>query len=1449
MRKLLQSLFFVLITLITNTTYAQIYVNHAATGANNGTSWANAYTDLKLAIDNTTSGEIWVAQGTYYPTSGSDRTISFALKNNVEIYGGFVGGETARTQRDYENNETIMSGDIGVASDTSDNTYSVIAVDGAAATITNSAILDGCTIRDGNANITGVAGGGIVLADDANPIIRNCKIKNNYAIFGGGIFCYFSKPILENIIFENNGATNGGGAIFFQLPLSTALTNCQFINNVTNNGSGGAIVATGSVGLPSIISMIDCIFKGNAANFPTPSGVTSGGAVVLSGQDFNAVNCTFEDNHANYSGGALWIGGASSVSLTACEFIDNDTQVLGGAIRLSGSATAIISHSRFEDNSTTLPSFGEGGAISNLGNLTIINSMFFQNQATGYGGAIYNSSIGNLNIYNTNLIANSLRFNSSSPTLDNLHSAAISNRGNIVMKNSISFSNLIIAGFTFTVSPDYGTVAASTHDITYCIGKNLPADPTNLDVDPLFLSNVTGRLQSTSPAIDAGDNTAIPTGVTTDFIGNDRIFGGTVDIGAYEFGACDYVANNRIYVDGNNSSGTEDGFSWATAFTDLQMALELSDVSCVQEIWVADGTYYPTLGTDRTVSFELQDDIKIYGGFAGSETTLAQRDLATNITILSGDIDHNTNPDVVTGSGSTLSITGNTGNSYHVIVTANLTNAALIDGITIKGGYGNSSSTYTYDDATITRNDGGGIYNHNSNLTISNVIFTGNEVTDDGGGIFNQGGNPTIVNCIFTSNYSASSGGGVYNTSASPTIINTTITGNYAVNGGGIRNWATSNPIISNSIIWNNANVEILNASSTPVLSHNIIEGSGGSSAWNSTFGTDNGNNLDSDPLFVDAANDDFSLNVASPAINTGNNAAIPSGITTDIIGTNRIVGTTVDMGAYENNFCDDITNNRIYVDANNSSGTENGLSWATAFTDLQTALEISDGFSCVQEIWVADGTYYPTSGTSRTLSFKLQNNLKIYGGFAGTETNLSQRNIQNIQSNPTILSGDIGTLTNNSDNSYHVVQSISNNNTAILDGFTIQFGNANLASNNNKYGGGFFGDNSDAIIRNCIIENNVATDGGGFYLTGSEANIINCIVRSNFVSSDGAGAYIRSNVSFTNCLFFNNVAANDGGGIYVVKTDAVITNTTFTKNNASEGGSIFADLLKDLTITNCIFWDNTNTASEEISPTSSVDITYSIIEGGYAGMGNLNQNPLFVNAAANDYATQSNSPATDAGNNAAIPAGIITDLAGFDRIIGGMVNIGAYETSSSVLPVELLYFKGEVVENGNLLTWETASEINNKGFEIQRSKDGRNWFEIGFVEGNGTTLENSTYEFLDDLKNGTGLQDLSGLYYYRLKQMDFNDDFEYSNIVTLTSQFIDYQVITLFPNPVQNELTIANGEGNAIIYNSLGQPVKQFAVGSSQMTIDISDLESGIYILKLQKTNGSLTSKQFVKL
>ncbi|MFT5913209.1 MAG: hypothetical protein ACI9XO_004756 [Paraglaciecola sp.] len=179
---------------------------------------------------------------------------------------------------------------------------------------------------------------------------------------------------------------------------------------------------------------------------------------------------------------------------------------------------------------------------------------------------------------------------------------------------------------------------------------------------------------------------------------------------------------------------------------------------------------------------------------------------------------------------------------------------------------------------------------------------------------------------------------------------------------------------------------------------------------------------------------------------------------------------------------------------------------------------------------------------------------------------------------------------------------------------------------------------------------------------------------------------------------------------------------------------------------------------------------------------------------------------------------------------------------SSVVLPVELSYFKGENTTAGNLLTWQTASEENNEGFDIQRSADGENWETIYFAAGNGTTLETQNYTFTDDAP-------LSGVNYYRLKQVDFDGQFEYSNIVNIqTIESSNHQNINIYPNPVTDELTIENGQGTAIIYNAVGQSVQEVNIDASKIQLTVSELPQGIYTIHIRKTNGESITKQFVK-
>ena len=182
------------------------------------------------------------------------------------------------------------------------------------------------------------------------------------------------------------------------------------------------------------------------------------------------------------------------------------------------------------------------------------------------------------------------------------------------------------------------------------------------------------------------------------------------------------------------------------------------------------------------------------------------------------------------------------------------------------------------------------------------------------------------------------------------------------------------------------------------------------------------------------------------------------------------------------------------------------------------------------------------------------------------------------------------------------------------------------------------------------------------------------------------------------------------------------------------------------------------------------------------------------------------------------------------------------YYFTLSSLPVELVKFQANTIDDEQVeLIWETATEENNDGFEVQRSTDGKNWEKIDFIQGHGTTLETKNYTLLDE-------NPISGVNYYRLKQVDFDGKYEFSDVINVEVKQLNSQTISFFPNPVQDELNILNGEGDATIYNVLGQPVRTLIINTEQYSINTRDLSKGQYILSIQQENGKVITTRFVK-
>lgn len=898
-------------------TYSQhIFVKTDATGNNDGTSWTDAYTSLKAAIDNAVKGDsLFVAAGTYKPDA-ANRSIYFDLKDSVAIFGGFAGGETINQStldnRDFTNNETILSGDLleddgpnvsSYESTRSDNSYHIFYRNNTDS-LTPQAIIDGFTITGGNAN---------------HSFTTEQKLGGAFYITGKQI-----KPTFKNLIIKNNSAKDGG-AFYMNATssgrISPKFTNVKFINN-TADESGGSVNA-------------------------------NGGAMYIGGNNTNLIvdidfeNVDFENNSCEAygaNGGAIYSfvrysGAITFLNFDSCSFVGNSvhgtgTNGYGAAIYThvldGGEAYPSIKNTKFCSNSatglTTAKGFGAAGyfleGLNGVGVLqpTFINVTLSNNDADGFGDAFYisgsnsyvslvNTIIHNDDIYETDggsyAESNSL-INTGDPKFVDetkcdfrlkLGSDALGIGDGVNGNNAGVYqgTGIDMPDFIYNMTQvDFGTVvigytsaqqnmsisATNVHDKLYVIAP----DDVELTLTYSDYSGNTDTIELTPTDDEIATKTIYYRYVPS----VEGTFTDSIQIEADGYSKMKpltghAVYNKAIYVKAD-ASGDNDGTSWANAYTNLYDATDNSLMG--DTIYVAKGTYTPEI-SNKGNKFVLKEDVQLYGGFVGNESLVTEsillnRDFETNETILSGDID---------GDG-TLS-----DNSYEIIYATGGINGTVIDGFTVTG----SNNIISNRDYTAIRCYGG-------NASFRNLILYGNSGYNRGGALYLDNGTFEVDSVQFYDNRVEGSsdqcyGGALYTNNSTVNISNSYFWNN------SVDKWANVVGLVveGGAIFMDNSDVTLINTSFYKNwengYSGNIYNEGGNLTAINTIFyfgglfnsitgyadisysyyhgtlpnrTTDGGNNVLSssgsyiDIRFVDADNGNFDLYGDSPCLNTG---------------------------------------------------------------------------------------------------------------------------------------------------------------------------------------------------------------------------------------------------------------------------------------------------------------------------------------------------------------------------------------------------------------------------------------------------------------------------------------------------------------------------------------------------------------------------------------------------
>jgi hypothetical protein len=552
--------------------------------------------------------------------------------------------------------------------------------------------------------------------------------------------------------------------------------------------------------------------------------------------------------------------------------------------------------------------------------------------------------------------------------------------------------------------------------------------------------------------------------------------------------------------------------------------------------------------------------------------------------------------------------------------------------------------------------------------------------------------------------------------------------------------------------------------------------------------------------------------------------------------------------------------------------GNGNGSSWTNASSNLQDIINLADSGDM---IWVAAGKYLPNAFPntcincvdSQNFAFSLKNGVKIYGGFKGTEQNLNQRDfIHNL----TFLGGDLRENDREpdnifdvarSDNTFHVLISVSNDSSTLLDGFIISGGNAKVKDTitvegqkiYSHYGGGIYCMNASTTFKHIIVEDNKAWErGGGMYNESSSPTIINTVfqqdingIAQNYITSAkyGGGIYNKnSSPSIYNTIFYRNVVSQSGGAIYNDSSVCTVYNCTIVENRGGCAG--IYNKSSTLNIKNTLFTYNlsrdpephvpiTYFLCEICSDANSVSIKDNCFTDDYTGYFLNLENPKGTDNLwfTNDDGFQvlGCSPAINAGTNTGTLA---YDILG-KKIYENVKDIGAYETQNPINCVKFISFKGHKENDVIVLEWSTNIEKNLQLFSIERLDKGI----IGTINCLKDSLNIHSYEFID--KNP-----VKGINEYKLG-LKYND-YTYS-LVSYSIQVLFNPIPTFLisPNPldIDNVLYITDTKQEdrnrpILIFDEVGRIV--FRAEYVPFSIDFSLLPRGVYCLKI----GELTKK-----